>query len=164
MSAAAVALDERMLTFEVGSRMYALPIAGVLEVTEPKNVTSIPTLPIAVATVMNWHGDALPVVSSKCLLENEPATGRAGDPAETEHVLVLCDRPTAAARLGLPIDKVLGLVDGPPANVHGTDLVAERRSIQGRVVNVLDSKRLVARAKQVMVEATAYAAEPHGGE
>ena len=56
--------SERLLTFAVGGGIYALPIASVLEVTEVVGNACIPTVPPGVAWVMNYHGDALPVVRS----------------------------------------------------------------------------------------------------
>ena len=46
-----------------------------------------------------------------------------------------------------------GVVDGAAAASQGPDPIAERRSIDGRVANVLDPKRLVARAREVIERA-----------
>ncbi len=54
---------ERLLTFEVESSVYALPIAEVHEVTQATRVCCVPTISRELVGVMNWHGDALPVVS-----------------------------------------------------------------------------------------------------
>jgi hypothetical protein len=45
---------------------------------------------------------------------------------------------------------VLGLVDGAAAAMSGAKVVAERRSIQGRVASVLDPQRLVSQARDVI--------------
>ncbi len=102
------AADERRLVlFEVGGGAYALPIADVLEVTEWSQLAAIPTLPAAVAGVINHHGDALPIVARDALLE-EAATD-----TRPEHVLVLGVSGGQSGRLGVPVDRVLGLVDVP---------------------------------------------------
>ena len=44
----------------------------------------------------------------------------------------------------MPVDRVLGLVDGVGVAARGADPVAERRPIGGRVVSVIDPQRLVA--------------------
>ena len=137
--------EERLLTFEAGGTFYALPIAGVLEVTEVSHIACIPSLPTRIGGVINYHGDALPVVRFASLFEGSPA-----ELSEASNILVITDRATDAARLGLPVDRVHGLVNGRGATSVGTDVVAERRSIDGRVVSVLDSVRLVARAKDVI--------------
>jgi chemotaxis signal transduction protein len=137
--------DERLLTFEVGGSLYALPIAGVLEVTEAGPVANIPTVPASVGGVFNYHGDALPVLRRSALLDVEEEAL-----PEPEQVLVLAGRPAGTARMGLPVDRVFGLVNGPAAVSHGTDPVAERRSLAGRVAHVLDPVRLVALAGEVI--------------
>jgi chemotaxis signal transduction protein len=137
--------DARLLTFEVSGALYALPISGVLEVMEPAGVASIPTLPRELAGVINYHGDALPVLWPQSLLGLDAPDRAPGN------VLVMTDRHGDAARLGIPIDRVLGLVAGSvPTAAAGDDAVVERRSIDGRVASVLDPRRLVAKAKEVI--------------
>jgi chemotaxis signal transduction protein len=144
-SAVASSCTERLLTFEVGTSLYALPIAGVIEVAEVGHLACIPTLPLHIGGVVNHRGDALPVLRRSSLLEVDEAAL----PAPT-HVLVVTDRPTGGACLGLPVDRVVGLVDGEAAAARGPDPVAERRPIDGRVASVLDPARLIARAREVI--------------
>lgn len=157
---------ERLLTFEFAQAMYALPIAEVHEVAEAKRICCVPTIPVAEVGVMNWHGEALPVVSAGLLLGVEPLeneTEEDADPAalETEeetmpravratHVLVVSGRDDEPARLGLPIDRVLGIVDGPRLRRGSQHVVVERRPIEGRIVNVLCPRSLVACATEVI--------------
>lgn len=143
--ARAPGLDERLLTFEVADSVYALPIACVVEVTEAEPLSSIPTVQADVAGMMNHHGDALPVLCREALLD----LGDAELP-EPAHVLVITPRPTGGALLGMPVDRIVGLVDGAGARSPGADPVAERRPIDGRVVFVLDPQRLVARAGETI--------------
>lgn len=151
MSAAWVAdASERLLTFAVGGGLYALPIASVLEVAEAGGDACIPSVPARTAWVMNYHGDALPVVRSAVLLDLDEASVPA-----PEHVLVISARATSAASLGLPVDRILGLVDGAGATARGHDPIAERRPLNGRVANVLDAQRLVAKAREVIEQALA---------
>ena len=134
----------RLLTFEVGAAAYALPIADVVEVADVGRTACIPTLPWRVAGVMNHHGDALPVIRREALFELDGS-----DLPEPEHLLVVGDGPGDAGRLGVPVDRVLGLADGP-APVRATELVAERRPIDGRVVHILSTSQLFARAAQAI--------------
>jgi hypothetical protein len=140
---------ERLLTFEIAGSLFAMPISGVLEVTERVGSACIPTVPRETACVMNYRGDALPVVRRERLLPVGPSAGAA------EHVLVITDRKSPVPRFGLDVDRVLGLVDGgcPPA--HGGDVVAERRPLDGRLASVLDPARLVACAREVVEGALA---------
>jgi chemotaxis signal transduction protein len=139
---AAVDIAEgRLLTFEVGGSLYALPIGCVVEVADAGALACIPTLPPETAGVLNYHGDALPVLLRSTLLDLAEQ-----ELPEPSHVLVLTPRPTGGARLGLFVDRIAGIVSGRGARSSGPEPVAERRSIDGRVVFVLDPERLVARA------------------
>jgi purine-binding chemotaxis protein CheW len=143
--------QNRLLTFEIGSALFALPIEGVHEVAEIAELACIPTLSRDVAGVINYRGDALPVVRRERLLE--PGAGALAAP---QHVLVISDRPSSPPCLGLEVDRVLGLVDGQPsANARGSDPVAERRPHDGRLMQVVDPPRLVARARKVIEDALA---------
>ena len=136
---------ERLLTFAVGGGIYALPIASVLEVAEVGADACIPTVPPGTAWVMNYHGDALPVVRSSVLLDLDEASVPA-----PEHVLVITARSTSTPDLGLPVDRILGLVAGPSAVARDQEPIAERRPMDGRVANILDAHRLVAKAREVI--------------
>jgi chemotaxis signal transduction protein len=138
--------DERLLTFEIGQSLYALPISGVVEVAEVEDdLAAIPTLPAEVGGVINFHGDALPVLLARALLGVDGA-----EPKTPMQIVVITDRPSERARLGLPVDEILGLVDGPRVRARGSDPVAERRSIDGRVAKILDPARLVAQSAGVI--------------
>ena len=141
--------EDRLLTFEVAGTIYALPIGGVIEVAEGGRVTCVPTLPADSAGVMTWHGDALPVVAPRHLFADDAIETR----LETEHVLVVSDRDGESARLGMPIDRVFGLVDGAGGRRASGELIVERRRVRGRVVSVLDPGQLVARAEGVIESA-----------
>ena len=134
---------DRLLTFEVGGGCFALPISGILEVAEVGELHCIPTVPAEVGGIVNYHGDALPVVWAARLLDLGGPEQPTLDP-----LLVITDRAGVVARLGLPVDRVLGFVEGPAPSARGP--VAEPRSIQGRVTRVLDPDRLVARARAVI--------------
>jgi chemotaxis signal transduction protein len=159
--------DERLLTFEVGRTVYALPIAAVHEVAEAKVLSCVPGLPVAQAGVMNWSGEALPIVANHLLLAAEDAEANDASSASNasdasgiagEHVLVVAERADAPARLGLPVDRVVGLVDGGPRVARLQRLVQERRPIEGRVVHVLDPRELVARAGRIVAKVEGVAA------
>lgn len=138
----------RLLTFEIGGAAYALPIADVLEVSEVGRTACIPTLPPTVAGVVNHHGDALPVVARSLLFDL--AEDSLSPP---EHLLVIGDGPVEAGRLGLPVDRVLGLASIEEALPRSAALVAARRPIDGRIVHILSTDRLLARAAQAIEQA-----------
>ena len=140
--------SERLLTFLVGGGVYALPIASVLEVAEAGGGACIPSVPTSTARVMNYHGDALPVVRSAVLLGLDEASV-----PPPEHVLVIASGVTSTPSVGLPVDRILGLVDGAGASARDQEPIAERRPLDGRVANVLDAHRLVAKAREVIEQA-----------
>jgi chemotaxis signal transduction protein len=150
------AVEQRLILFEVGGSAYAIPIADVLEVTETAPLAGIPGLPQGLGGVMNHHGDALPLLSREALF----GAAASALPAP-QHVLVLADRGGEAGRLGLPVDRVVGLADAPLGAPEGAGPVVERRPIRGRVVSVLDARRMLERAAAVIEEAMAAAAGAH---
>ena len=143
--------SHRLMTFDVAGTVYALPISEILEVVEEVGVSCVPTLPRDIGGVMNWHGEALPVVAPHLLLGGCPAAPR--EPGSAQQFLVVTDRPEVPAQLGLPIDSVSGLVDGEPGLVRGNDVVVEHRPVDDRVVSVINPQRLVARAAEVIESA-----------
>ena len=138
-------IEERLLTFEVAGAVHAIPIACVVEVCEPAPLACIPTLSPATAAVMNHHGDALPVLNPASILEVDET--RLPEPTQ---VLVICAQPTGGACLGLPVDRIVGIVDGAGLASRGRGPVTERRPIDGRVACVLDPARLLGRAEEVI--------------
>lgn len=138
---AAAAAETRLVLFEVAGAAYAIPIAEVLEVMETAPTAGIPGLPRRLAGVVNHHGDALPVVSREALFD---VGGMSLAPAQ--HLLVLAERDGEAGTLGVPVDRVVGLADATLSPHQGPGLVVERLPIRGRVVNVLDTRRLLGRA------------------
>ncbi len=141
---------DRMLTFEIGASLFAVPIGGVHEVATMVELACIPTLSRDVAGVINYRGDALPVVRRERLFD--PVEDAEEEP---EHLLVISDRPSSPPCLGLNADRVLGLVDVAPTKARGSDPVVEKRPMDGRVAHILDPGRLVARARKVIEEALA---------
>lgn len=146
--------ERRMLAFELGATLFALPISGVVEVAESARVAPVPMLPRASFGVVNHHGDALPVVFGGALLEFS------GESAPT-HLLVLAGDADDPERYGLPVDRIVGLVTGDAATSRSDSPVAERRPHEGRVLNVLDPRRLLARAL-TLVEESLSGERPQG--
>ena len=110
---------DRLLTFVVEDVHYALPISWVLEVAEKNRISSVPSLALPVGGVMNWHGEALPLVATELLLgrDRDEAGATPFGAATTvgyaqEQVLVIAAGLGGGARLGMPVDRVLGLLDG----------------------------------------------------
>ena len=159
MSASLAGTHQRLLSFEVGGSVYAVPIADVAEVTEPGRIVAVPTLPLLVGGVMNHQGDALPIVHRSVLFEVDVERL-----AEPRHVLVLARTPEDRGTLGIPIDRILGLVEGAGGVARGADAVVERRPIDGRVVSVMDARRLFERAAKAIEDSVLGTGRGEGGE
>jgi chemotaxis signal transduction protein len=144
---------ERLMTFDVAGTTYALPISDILEVVEQAGMSCVPRLPRSKGGVLNWHGEALPVVAPHLLLGGEPIGQR--EPGEVQQFLVVSDRADSSVQLGLPIDCVTALAFGDPPKSRGDEVVVERRPMDGRIVNVINPQRLVARAAEIIESAVA---------
>ena len=151
---ALVSAESRMLAFELGNTLFALPISGVVEVAESARVAPVPLLSRASFGVVNHHGDALPVVFGSALLEFS------GESAPTR-LLVLAGDADDPDRYGLAVDRILGLVAGGGVHSRTDSPVAERRPHDGRVLNVLDPRRLLACAL-LLVEESLSGDRPQG--
>jgi len=115
--------EGQWLAFEMDSAQYALPIESILEIEGPGGETRcVPGLPMDWVAVMNWHGSALPLVAGPLLLGSEGERGAAESGGLPEmstrwseaHILVIAEPEGEMPRLGLPVDRVLGLLEGPP--------------------------------------------------
>ncbi|MCH2185631.1 chemotaxis protein CheW [Myxococcota bacterium] len=113
------------LAFEIGSAQYALPIDSILEIEGPgRQARCVPGLPMDSVAVMNWHGSALPVVSSHLLFSSEAerdTVERKALPVRSTrwseaHILVISEPDGEMPRLGLPVERILGLLDVPPSD------------------------------------------------
>jgi chemotaxis signal transduction protein len=165
MSAAAVPLDDgdRLLMFLFEDVRYAVPIDWVVEVAEKDRVTSVPSLSLPIGGVMNWHGEALPLIATELLLgggRDEAGATPFGAAITVgyaqEQVLVIAEKPGSQALLGMPVDRVVGLVDGS-GRVHaapGAGLVIERRPVDGQIVHILNPATVVVRGREVIEGAT----------
>jgi chemotaxis signal transduction protein len=157
VSAAAPNAD-RLLAFEVAGGLFALPIADVAEVAEVGELATVPMLARSVGGVTNQHGDALVVLDACVLLERPPAEAR------PRHMLVLARDPDDPDRFGLPVDRIHGLVDGPPVAARGAEPVAARRPLDGRLLHILDPRRLFERAAATVERSMAAGQANRGGE
>ena len=136
----------RLILFEVGEAVYALPIADVLEVLENRNRAGIPTLAPEVGGVVNHHGEALPVIARGALFD------KSGADAAAEHLLVLGGIGSEAGQLGIPVERVLGLADAELDSAPSTDWIRQRVTLDGRVVAVVDANRCLERAERAFVQ------------
>jgi len=148
----------RLLAFEVAGGLFALPIAEVAEVAEVGPSAAVPMLPRSIGGVVNHHGDALLVVDGSVLLER-PRTS-----ARPLHLLILARDLDDPDRFGLPVDRIHGLVDGQSPAAAGSGPVAARHPLDGRLLHVLDPRRLFERAAATIECSMAGGHPMQGGE
>jgi chemotaxis signal transduction protein len=139
---------DRVLAFEVGGVAWALPIADVREVTDLGECCAVPTLPRTLAGVTNHRGEALPVVSPAAILE----VSEERMPAPLQ-LLVIGGSGDEPGRMGLPVDRVLGLARAPHARRSREGVVRARTTLDGRLLRVLDAARLIGMAEEAIAGA-----------
>ena len=150
--------DDRLLAFELAGTLFALPITDVAEVSEVPEIAAVPMLERSVGGVVNHHGDALPVVFGSALIEGSA-------PSQYEHLLVLARDLDDPSRYALPVDRIHGLVDGPAAQSIEPDcVVAARRPLGDRLINVLDPRKLFERAVSVIEQSMTGEGQIRGEE
>jgi chemotaxis signal transduction protein len=149
--------SDKLLAFEVSNCLYALPIEIVLEVAEADRATCVPGIRSDVAGVMNWNGDPLPLVASDLVLCGGDPPAREGPVGSVlrDQILVLSDRGDETPRIGLPVDRVQGLITGRTAAARTSTLIVERCEVGGRIVAILDPRLLVERAGEIIERAVA---------
>jgi purine-binding chemotaxis protein CheW len=92
-----------IVTFRLGSQVYALPIEPVRQIIEMVTITPLPQVSLNVAGVINFHGTIAPVINLRCYL------GLVETPLKLHTPIILV---TVSERLvGLIVDQVLGVVE-----------------------------------------------------
>lgn len=57
---------ETYLTFVLGQECFAVNVSNVLEVLEQQQITQIPKAPEHILGIINFRGDILPVINTRC--------------------------------------------------------------------------------------------------
>ena len=92
-----------IVTFRLGSQVYALPIEPVRQIIEMVTITPLPQVSLNVAGVINFHGAIAPVINLRCHL------GLAESPLKLHTPIILV---TVSERLvGLIVDQVLDVME-----------------------------------------------------
>jgi purine-binding chemotaxis protein CheW len=102
----------RLVVFQVGDLVCAVPVGLVREIIPPQPATRIPGAPPAVDGLVNVRGSLLTVVGGHAVLD------RASVPSAEGSILVL---EVAGKRLGLVVDEVLDLLDVAPEDLASRD-------------------------------------------
>lgn len=101
------------VSFRLADKTYALPLTTVAQIIPMVTITPLPHAPQAVEGVMNFHGDAVPVIDLRRCLGMPEATPNLHTPI----ILAMVQGRT----LGLIVDEVLGIVSVPRERVAALD-------------------------------------------
>jgi len=125
-------MAERFVVFSLAGAEYGLPVAAVREVLRrPDSITPLPNAPDFVSGVLTLRGEVLPLIDQRRLL-HLPAAGGAAPGLARGRVVVVGRDGADAARVGLLVDGLSGLVTIPAERIGPAPAVsaAQRRLIR----------------------------------
>jgi purine-binding chemotaxis protein CheW len=98
-----------MVTFRLGSQVYALPIAPVRQIIEMVAITPLPQVNQTVLGVINYHGSLAPVINMRRLI------GLPDAPLGLHTPIILAE--ISQRLVGLIVDEVSDVVSRPSSQV-----------------------------------------------
>lgn len=110
-------LDVAVVVFKVGNRSLGLFASRVDEVQPAAAVKDVPEAPPVVEGVLDLHGEIVPVIDGRRLLELPPR------PTQLSDLFVIV---RAAARVVLHVDAAVGLVNLPLGEIAAVAPMAPR--------------------------------------
>lgn len=136
-----------LVTFRLGSQIYALPIEPIRQVIEMVTITPIPQVRSSVEGVINYHGVTVPVVNLREHLGMPKTALLLHTP-----IIMVSD---AGRLVGLIVDEVLAVLDLPrtqaakpqdilPTGLGKTSLLCGMFHTDGDTVLILDIENLFA--------------------
>lgn len=124
---------ERFVVFSLAGAEYGLPVAAVREVLRrPDSITPLPNAPDFVSGVLTLRGEVLPLIDQRRLLHLPAADGEAAQGLARGRIVVVGHDGADAARVGLLVDGLSGLVTIPAERIGPAPAVsaAQRRLIR----------------------------------
>jgi purine-binding chemotaxis protein CheW len=122
-----------VLTFSCGTETYGVPLAEVHAVTKVGVLVPFPDLPAALLGVVNLHGQVMPVVDLRGLLNLG-----VGCPSINSRLIVVSH---GTERAGLLVDGVGDIAHVPaPDGAAGSSEMLRGKTVlpDGRLINLLD--------------------------
>lgn len=98
-----------VVTFQLGNQTYALPLAPVRQIIEMVTITPLPQVSQIIVGVINFHGELVPVISMRRLLELEEI------PLQLHTPIILVN--ISEHLVGLIVDKVVDVLEKPADQV-----------------------------------------------
>ncbi|WP_167562530.1 chemotaxis protein CheW [Azospirillum humicireducens] len=126
-------MAERFVVFSLAGVEYGLPVAAVREVLRrPDSVTPLPNAPDFVSGVLTLRGEVLPLIDQRRLLHLPAVGGEATQGLARGRIVVVGHDGADAARAGLLVDGLAGLVAIPAERIGPAPAVsaAQRRLIR----------------------------------
>ncbi len=150
----------QLVSFEIGTEEYAIPILAVQEINRMMSITRVPNSPPSVEGVINLRGRIIPVVD----LRKRFGLSEVEDSADARIIVVEVGQQGRV--LGFMVDRVnqvlrlaRDIVDPAPsvAGAAGADFVEGVGKLEDRLLILLDLDRLFADT-ELPTEALAAAA------
>ena len=116
-----------LITFSLGRRDYATPLASIREVVRLEGLADLPGMQAPLAGVLDLRGSALPVLDL-----------RIGVEADSRGDVLVIDRAGTTCGVGVAVDRVSAVVDR--AELPGAGAGAEEGVLPAYVVEVLRGK------------------------
>lgn len=113
-----------LITFSLGQRDYATPLAAIREVVRLEGLADLPGMQPPLAGVLDLRGAALPVLDL-----------RVGAGADTRGDVLVIDRPGSTGGVGVAVDRVSAVVDRAELPPSGAG--AEEGVLPSYVVEIL---------------------------
>lgn len=137
-------LEDKYLTFKIGSESYGIELRFVTEIVVMQEITRLPDMPEYIKGVINLRGNVLSVMDmrSRFNLENRDYDGRTCIVVvEVEERLVGLIVDGVNEVLTIPVDQV----DPPPQNHTGfqSTYVKGMGKIEGKVTILLDTESIL---------------------
>jgi len=118
------AIDLTLLSFKVQDDMFAVDAHKVMHILEvPPTITPVPNVPYHMLGVINLHGNIIPVVNMRALMNRE------GIPSGVDACIVVIN-PTGDkdSRLGILVDHVQEVIEAKQTELKET-ILNETRSL-----------------------------------
>jgi purine-binding chemotaxis protein CheW len=147
-------MSNDLLVFNIGQQQFALPVGQVSTVVPRATLTPLPGAPAELIGLLRLHGALCPVIDIRARLGLPTAVPHIGECIVVMH--------TTAARVGLVVEKIEGLVVAPGADVPdpppvvvGDRLIRYLLEVAGAVVATLDAEMAVGSDVRAYLAATA---------
>jgi chemotaxis signal transduction protein len=119
-----------------GGEHYAIPVAGVLEIADPGEVSEVPGAPPEILGVRNLRGQVIPVIDLAAALDLQSSSDR-------ERVVVVEDNGRLA---GFAVDAVIDVgALGETTEEVDSQYLSGALLVDGALVGVVDIAALFAR-------------------